>query len=63
MALPSKSCKDPAFKYRRAAETDIRKTFARVRREIAAQAAEADQANQAAVQEHAVVLPMQRGHK
>lgn len=61
MALPSKSVKDPSFKYRRAAETDIRKTFARVRRELAAQA-EAEQA--AAQQQHAVVmLPVQRGQK
>lgn len=59
MALPSKSFRDPEFRYRRAVETDIRKTFARVRRELA------EQARAAQEQPHAVVtLPLhQRGAK
>lgn len=60
MALPSKSFKDPDFRYRRAVETDIRKTFARVRRELAERArAEQD------LHQHAVLtLPLQqRGSK
>lgn len=35
-----KSILDPSFKYTNAASTDLRKTFARVRREMKAKAAE-----------------------
>ncbi len=53
MALPSKSFRDPEFRYRRAVETDIRKTFARVRREMAAK-------QQGAPAQSDVVVPMAR---
>lgn len=32
-----KSCLDPSFKYTPAAKTDVRKTFRRIRRELAKQ--------------------------
>lgn len=46
MTLPSISSSDPNFRYRRSEATDIRKTFARVKREQAQAAREGDQAQQ-----------------
>ena len=52
-----KSILDPTFKYTPSVETDIRKTFARVRRERAKQVA----ADKAAAEERAkIVLPLER---
>lgn len=53
MAEPTKSFRDPTFRYRRSEETDIRKTFARVRREMAAK-------QQVAPAQSDVVVPMAR---
>ncbi len=46
ITLPSVSSSSPNFRYRRSEATDIRKTFARVKREQAQAAREGDQAQQ-----------------
>lgn len=58
VTLPSLSVKDKAFRYRRAVETDIAKTFARVRREQREAAQKAAQAELPAVSGMAAVLPL-----
>lgn len=40
IVYPSKGVGDPDFRYRPAVATDVRKTFARVRREMAAKQAQ-----------------------
>lgn len=49
---------DPAFRYRKAVETDIRKTFARVRRELKQAAADAIAADQVEPAPMATVLAL-----
>lgn len=55
VTLPSLGINDKAFRYRRAVETDIAKTFARVRRE---QREAAQKAAQAELPGMAAVLPL-----
>lgn len=43
IVYPSKGVSDPDFRYRPAVATDVRKTFARVRREMAAKQAQQQQ--------------------
>ena len=49
---------DPAFRYRKAVDTDIRKTFARVRRELKQAAAEAMAADQVEPAQTATVVAL-----
>lgn len=62
ITLPSVSSSDPGFRYRRSGETDIRKTFARVRRELTQAAREAEQGQQRLELGTVVPLPA-RGSK
>lgn len=58
VTLPSLGIKDKGFRYRRAVETDIGKTFARVRREQREAAQKAAQADLPEASGMAAVLPL-----
>jgi len=49
-----KSILDPSFRYTKSIDTDIRKTFARIRRE------QQKQARMQASESHAIVLPLEQ---